>query len=125
MKYIEFTGKTVDEAVETGLNQLGLTKEQADIRVLEEGKKKLFGSVKARVEIAALEETACEEKREEACEECAPIAKANGENATDGERTVEFLEEKGNTVYPLTKRAYEFYENKKKGDNYGKHGSNE
>ena len=88
MKYIEFTGKTVDEAVETGLNQLGLTKEQADIRVLEEGKKKLFGSVKARVEIAALEETACEEK----CEECAPIAKANGENATDGERTVEFLE---------------------------------
>lgn len=92
MKYIEFTGKTVDEAVETGLNQLGLTKEQADIRVLEEGKKKLFGSVKARVEIAALEETACEEKCEEACEECAPIAKANGENATDGERTVEFLE---------------------------------
>lgn len=40
-------------------------------------------------------------------------------------RTVEFLEEKGDTVYPLTKRAYEFYENKKKGDNYGKHGSNE
>jgi spoIIIJ-associated protein len=92
MKYIEFTGKTVDEAVETGLNQLGLTKEQADIRVLEEGKKKLFGSVKARVEIAALEETACEEKCEETCEECAPIAKADGENATDGERTVEFLE---------------------------------
>ena len=92
MKYIEFTGKTVEEAVETGLNQLGLTKDQADIRVLEEGKKKLFGSVKARVEIAALEETACEEKSEETCEECAPIAKANGENATDGERTVEFLE---------------------------------
>ena len=86
MKYIEFTGTTVEEAVETGLNQLGLTKEQADIRVLEEGKKKLFGSVKARVEIAALE-TACEEK----CE-CAPAAKANDLNATDGERTVEFLE---------------------------------
>lgn len=92
MKYIEFTGKTVEEAVETGLNQLGLTKDQADIRVLEEGKKKLFGSVKARVEIAALEETACEEKSEETCEECAPIAKENSENATDGERTVEFLE---------------------------------
>ncbi len=27
-------------------------------------------------------------------------------------RTIEFLEEKGNTVYPLTKRAYEFYKNK-------------
>ena len=70
---------TVDEAVEKGLKELGLTKETAEIRVLEEGKKKLFGSVKARVEIAALEETACEEKCEEACEECAPIAKANGE----------------------------------------------
>ena len=30
-------------------------------------------------------------------------------------RTVEYLEEKGNTVYPLTKRAYEFYKNKKEG----------
>ena len=28
-------------------------------------------------------------------------------------RTIEFLEEKGNTVYPLTKRAYAFYKNKR------------
>lgn len=87
MKYTEFTGKTVDEAVETGLKELGITKEQADIRVLEEGKKKLFGSVKARVEIACLEEScacdACEEKEEQ---------KVKNENATDGERTVEFLD---------------------------------
>ena len=55
MNYTEFTGKTVDEAIENGLKELGLTAEQADIRVLEEGKKKLFGSVKARVEIAAKE----------------------------------------------------------------------
>ena len=52
MKYLEFTGKTVDEAVEKGLAELGITREQAEVRVLEEGKKKLFGSVKARVEIA-------------------------------------------------------------------------
>ena len=88
MKYTEFTGKTVDEAVETGLKELGITKEQADIRVLEEGKKKLFGSVKARVEIACLEEScACEsvcEKKEE--------QKVESGNATDGERTVEFLD---------------------------------
>ena len=87
MKYTEFTGKTVDEAVETGLKELGITKEQADIRVLEEGKKKLFGSVKARVEIACLEEScacdACEEKEEQ---------KIESGNATDGERTVEFLD---------------------------------
>ena len=87
MKYTEFTGKTVDEAVETGLKELGITKEQADIRVLEEGKKKLFGSVKARVEIACLEEScACD-----VCEDKEEIQVKN-ENATDGERTVEFLD---------------------------------
>ena len=52
MNYTEFTGKTVEEAIETGLKELGISKDQADIRVLEEGKKKLFGAVKARVEIA-------------------------------------------------------------------------
>ena len=75
MNYKEFTGKTVEEAIELGLTELGLTQEQADIRVLEEGKKKLFGAVKARVEIAPLAQTA---------------AVATGK--TDGERTVEFLE---------------------------------
>ena len=85
MNYQEFTGKTVEEAVEIGLKELGLTAEQADIRVLEEGKKKLFGSVKARVEIAAKEMPVEETKTKTVSKEC-------GENATDGERTVEFLE---------------------------------
>ena len=49
MNYTEFTGKTVEEAVEKGLKELGIARENADIRVLEEGKKKLFGSIKARV----------------------------------------------------------------------------
>ena len=42
MIYTEFTGKTVEEAVEKGLKELGIERENADIRVLEEGKKKLF-----------------------------------------------------------------------------------
>ncbi len=100
MKYTEFTGKTVEEAVENGLAELGITKEQADIRVLEEGKKKLFGSVKARVEIAVLGEEAdeaeaveeTENKAENKAEKtCCCENKACGEK-TDGERTVEFLE---------------------------------
>ena len=96
MKYVEFTGKTVEEAVEKGLKELGLTAEEADIRVLEEGKKKLFGSVKARVEIApkTSEKTADEEVVETEedgvkTEVSAPVA---AEGATDGERTVIFLE---------------------------------
>ena len=84
MKYTEFTGKTVDEAVEIGLKEFGLTAEEADIRVLEEGKKKLFGSIKARVEIAA--KAVSEEVSE------APAEAQKSGAATDGERTVEFLE---------------------------------
>ncbi len=80
MEYKEFTGKTVEEAIENGLSELGLTKENADIRVLEEGKKKLFGSVKARVEIAPMEEKKTQEKA------------TASEGQTDGERTVTFLE---------------------------------
>ena len=107
MKYTQFTGKTVDEAIQAGLEELGISKEDADIRVLEEGKKKLFGSVKAKVEIAkkgeivysepesyfteeAWKEFETDEKAEtKACEKC---AKTVSTTATDGERTVEFLE---------------------------------
>lgn len=46
-----FTAKTVDEAIEAGLSSLGITRNEAEIVVLEEGKKKLFGSVKAKVQI--------------------------------------------------------------------------
>ena len=40
-----FTGRTVEEAIAEGLGVLGLTREEAEIAVLEEGKKKLFGAV--------------------------------------------------------------------------------
>lgn len=90
MNYTEFSGKTVDEAIKKGLEELGLTEETASIRVLEEGKKKLFGSIKARVEIAPLETE--EEILEETAEEVVvEEVKVNGD-ATDGERAVVFLE---------------------------------
>ena len=95
MKYTEFTAKTVEEAIEEGLKELGLSRENADIRILEEGKKKLFGSVKARVEIAAKETEKVEEPVVEAKAETeAPVEKApvSTEGMTDGERTVVFLE---------------------------------
>ena len=46
-----FEGKTVDEAIEAGLIALGVTSDEIEIEVLEEGKKKLFGSVKAKVRL--------------------------------------------------------------------------
>ena len=43
---MQFTGKTVEEAVVTGLSELGITEEQADIKVVSESVKGLFGRVK-------------------------------------------------------------------------------
>lgn len=76
---MEFTGKTVEEAIEKGLQELGLTADEADIQVLEEGKKKLFGSVKAKVEIVAKTVETVEEPKK-------------SENGAEGQRTVEFLD---------------------------------
>ncbi len=53
-----YTGKTVDEAVEEALKQLGITAEEAEVTVLEEGKRKLFGSVKAKVKVVKRPPTA-------------------------------------------------------------------
>ena len=61
-----YTGKTVDEAVEEALRQLGITAEEAEVTVLEEGKRKLFGSVKAKVKVV--------------------------KKATDGERAANFID---------------------------------
>ena len=68
MKEYEFSGKTVEEAIEEGLRTLGIGREEAQIAVLEEGKKGgLFTkAVKARVSM--------------------------GKKPTDGERAAEFLD---------------------------------
>lgn len=47
-----FTAKTVDEAIELGLKELNITLDEAEVVILEEGRKKLFGSVKAKVQIS-------------------------------------------------------------------------
>lgn len=49
-----YFGKTVDEAIEKGLKELGITREEAEIQILEEPSKGLFGligSKPAKVEI--------------------------------------------------------------------------
>ena len=63
-----FTGKTVKEAVESGLISLGITRDEAEITIIDEGKKGIFGlgGTKAKVKV---------EKR-----------------ATDGERAAKFID---------------------------------
>ncbi len=63
-----FSGKTAEEAVEAGLKELGLTRDDVEIEVLEEGKRGLFRSVPAQVKLTVKEKL------------------------TDGQRAVKFLE---------------------------------
>lgn len=63
-----FSAKTVEEAISAGLAEMGVAREDAEIEILEEGKKKLFGSVPAQVKIT------------------------KKEKLSDGERAVGFLE---------------------------------
>lgn len=53
-----YVAKTVDEAIEAGLSAQGITLDEAEIVILEEGKRKLFGSVKARVQVKKKESDA-------------------------------------------------------------------
>ncbi|MEX1253958.1 MAG: RNA-binding cell elongation regulator Jag/EloR [Dehalococcoidia bacterium] len=62
---VESTGKTVDEAVENGLAELGLERHQVTIEVMREGKGGLFGigGEAARVRVAPLSRAAGGEER--------------------------------------------------------------
>lgn len=52
----QFSGKTAEEAIETGLAEMGISREDAEIEILEEGKKRLIGkSVPALVRITEKE----------------------------------------------------------------------
>lgn len=58
MEFLEKTGKTVDEALQAGLAELGLPLERVDVEVLEEASKGLFGLIggkPARVRITVKE----------------------------------------------------------------------
>ena len=55
---MEFTGKTSEEAIELALKELGITREQAQIEILEEGSGVLFFKKKARVNVTVREDDA-------------------------------------------------------------------
>ncbi len=54
LKFIEVTGKTVDEAISKGLDQLGLDRDDVSLEILEQGKTGFLGigSVPARVKLS-------------------------------------------------------------------------
>lgn len=82
---MQFTAKTVDEAKAVGLAQMGLTEDQADIQILEEPKKGLFGRLKGQ---AVVEIT---EKKKEVKEEPKKEQKEKETSEKDEQRALEFV----------------------------------
>lgn len=68
MKTVRITAKTIDAAVEEGLKQLGISREEAVVHVVEQPSSGLFGLIHkklAAVDISAPDEEPAEEKPEE------------------------------------------------------------
>lgn len=76
--FVEKTAKSIDEAVAEALNELNITAEQADIEVLDEGRKGFFGflgkDAKVRVNIKASVAKTTETVTEKTVGEAATIA---------------------------------------------------
>ena len=53
MEWVEITGRTVDEAKEAALDQLGVDTDDAEFEILEEPSKGLFGRVKGQARVRA------------------------------------------------------------------------
>lgn len=125
MKVYESVGKTVEEAIASGLAALGVSKEEVDIKIIEEGSKGLFGlfgSRQAKVsltlknrdamkaEIKAIFEGALSngaekkpEKKEEPKPEVKPKKASKAENKAKAEENKPKKEE--NKSKPAKKKA--------------------
>ena len=76
---IEFEGKTTEEAIKKGLEQLGLTKETADIKIIDEGTSGLFGLMGSKPSRVRIQSRGYKEKTEKAAspEKAIKAVKAN------------------------------------------------
>lgn len=65
MAFVEKTGKSVEDAVAEALKELNITADQADVEVIEEGKKGFFGFGRkdAKVRVSVKEQAAAEEQQ--------------------------------------------------------------
>lgn len=84
---LEVIAPSVEEAIETGLEELGLTAADVDVEILDEGKKGLLGlgNRQARVAIKIKTQTADEEKAVEETASTELFVKSNGTGVSDDE----------------------------------------
>ena len=91
---MQFTAKTVEEAIKNGLTELGLTEEQVTIEVLEQPTKGLFGLLKGKavVEInEKKEEKQVKEDKKETIDKSSKKSE-NKAGAKESQETLEFVQ---------------------------------
>ncbi len=82
MEWVETTGKTIAEAKEKALDQLGVLEEDADFDVLEEPKQGLFGRVRGEARVRArVRPTQARQKVDRRDRKRSEKAAANGDDA--------------------------------------------
>ncbi len=88
MEWVEITGKTIEEAVEGALDQLGVDETELDYEVLDEPKAGLFGRVRGEARIKARVKPATprgkDERRRKPAKATASSAPASGPSASSG-----------------------------------------
>lgn len=82
---MEFTGKTVEEAVAAGLAELGIEEKDANIEILEQPTKGLFGKLKGKAVVKI-------EKKETKKAEKPAKKEEKTENSIDSVKTAEFIQ---------------------------------
>ncbi|WP_308664244.1 RNA-binding cell elongation regulator Jag/EloR [uncultured Acidaminococcus sp.] len=101
MNMVEKTGKTVEDAVKAALAELGVSRDQAEVEVLEESKPSLLGlfggrDAKVRVTVKEAEAPAAPEPAEEAAPEAAeaPVEKSEAAPQEDAKAPADREEER-------------------------------
>lgn len=101
MNMVEKTGKTVEDAVKAALAELGVSRDQAEVEVLEESKPSLLGlfggrDAKVRVTVKEAEAPAAPELAEEAAPEAAeaPVEKTEAAPQEDAKAPADREEER-------------------------------
>ena len=95
---MEFTGKSVQEAIELGLTALGISEENAEITIKKEAVKGLFGKIKENAIVEVKEKKVKETKKEQVKEEKVEVKKekttkkAKSENKIDSKEVIAFTE---------------------------------
>ncbi|MBQ6922789.1 MAG: protein jag [Clostridia bacterium] len=95
---MEFTGKTIEDAIENGLTELGIKKEDAEITVKEDAVKGLFGKVKKEAVVEISKKAVGVEKSAEFVKKILDIMDINAKVEVGDNRTLTVIAEDSSAV---------------------------